>query len=274
MELDSNSQIALRKGHLGRAVAALCLLIVVGYVLVPPIAPLEKAQLIGYSICHQIPDRSFTLGGRRLPLCARCTGTYLGVAIGFATVALLGRLRAGNMLSKGMLIAMGLFVVGMGVDGLNSYLSLFEHMPHPYTPQNWLRAATGSLNGIALSLVVLPVFNFTLWTQPQATRPLDKVWQLLSMLAINAGAVWVLQSEPAWLFVPMALLSAVGVLWMLSLVNTMILLIVLRQENQAATWRETLIPLLCGLVATLVELTAMGVLRYALTGARSWALPV
>ena len=57
--------------------------------LVPPWPPLEKAHLVGYAICHQIPNRSFSLGGHILPLCARCTGTYLGIAIGLATVALL-----------------------------------------------------------------------------------------------------------------------------------------------------------------------------------------
>ncbi len=59
---------------------------------------------------------------------------------------------------------------------------------------------------------------------------------------------------------------------MLTLVNTMILLIVFRQENQAETWREAVPALLGGLMATLLELTATGILRYALTGTMSWPL--
>jgi uncharacterized membrane protein len=114
----------------------LCLLLVIGYVLAPPLSPLTKARLVGYTICHQIPARSFSMGSVHLPLCARCTGTYLGVAIAFAAFALLGRLRAGEMASKGMLVAMGLFIAAMGVDGLNSYLSLFERAPRLYIPQN------------------------------------------------------------------------------------------------------------------------------------------
>ena len=70
----------------------------------------------------------------------------------------------------------------------------------------------------------------------------------------------------------MALISAGGVLWMLTLVNTMILLIVFRRENQAETWPEAAQPLLCGLAATLLELTAMGVLRYTLTGTLGWPI--
>lgn len=36
----------------------------------------------GSVICHQLPERSFSLDGRQLPVCARCTGLYLAGAAG------------------------------------------------------------------------------------------------------------------------------------------------------------------------------------------------
>jgi uncharacterized membrane protein len=36
----------------------------------------------GSLICHQLPERSFYLGAFQLPVCARCTGIYLGGAAG------------------------------------------------------------------------------------------------------------------------------------------------------------------------------------------------
>ena len=36
----------------------------------------------GSVICHQLPERSFFLEGRQLPVCARCTGLYLSGAAG------------------------------------------------------------------------------------------------------------------------------------------------------------------------------------------------
>ena len=38
--------------------------------------------LVGSLVCHQIPERSFHLAGAQLPVCARCTGLYLGGALG------------------------------------------------------------------------------------------------------------------------------------------------------------------------------------------------
>ena len=37
---------------------------------------------VGSVICHQLPERSFFIEGRQLPVCARCTGLYLSGAAG------------------------------------------------------------------------------------------------------------------------------------------------------------------------------------------------
>jgi uncharacterized membrane protein len=39
---------------------------------------LAFAYTVGSVVCHQIPERSFHLLGVQLPVCARCTGLYLG----------------------------------------------------------------------------------------------------------------------------------------------------------------------------------------------------
>jgi uncharacterized membrane protein len=272
VELNGLTEAPSQKRRLRCILIAAGALVVLGFLLFPPLAPLEKANLIGYSICHQIPDRSFYLAGHRLPLCARCTGTYLGVAIGFAMIALLGRWRAAEMLPTWMMVVAVGFIGIMGIDGINSYLYLLRGQPFLYLPQNWLRAATGSLNGIALALIVTPIFNFTLWKDPPQERPVKSVWELLGILAAAAAVVAVVQAEPGWLLYPVSLLTTAGVLWMLTLVNTMILLILFRQDSQSQTWRDALASLLPGLIATLIELTFMGTFRYFLTGTLGWPL--
>jgi uncharacterized membrane protein len=272
MESNGLSQVTPYRARIYQIITAACALIVAGYVLVLLLHPLDKADLIGYSICGRIPDHSFHIAGRQLPLCARCTGTYIGIAIGFTAVVLLRRGRAGEMLSAGMIMLMVAFIGVMGVDGLNSYLSMFDTLPHLYTPHNWLRAATGCLHGIALSMIVIPVFNYTLWKQTQPVRPLVKPWELPAILAVAAAAIVIVQTEHPWLLYPVALLTVAGVLGTLTVVNTMILLIVIHHDSQAEMWRDAAVPLLYGLTITLLELTAMGVLRYVLTGTVGWPL--
>jgi uncharacterized membrane protein len=50
------------------------------------LTPLALAP-IGAFICHQRPERSFFVHGQQMPVCARCTGLYVGAALA-APVAL------------------------------------------------------------------------------------------------------------------------------------------------------------------------------------------
>src|SRR5688572_19568285 len=83
-----------------------------------------KMDGAGFAVCHQIHTHSFTIGGHQLPLCARCTGMYLGALV---TLVLLSRLRrkAVRLPARGVLPALGLFFGVMMLDGINSTLQTF-----------------------------------------------------------------------------------------------------------------------------------------------------
>jgi len=57
-------------------------------ILLTPLLPASAAwlaalpYLVGSVVCHQLPERSFHLAGAQLPVCARCTGLYVGAALG------------------------------------------------------------------------------------------------------------------------------------------------------------------------------------------------
>ena len=118
---------------------------------------LGKADAIGYAICHRIAARSFFIGDRQMPLCARCTGMYLGAMIGLLYQMRLGR--RGGMPSTKIAIVLGVFFVAFGIDGVNSYLHFFPNAPTLYEPQNWLRLVTGTGLGIGMACVLLPVLT-------------------------------------------------------------------------------------------------------------------
>jgi uncharacterized membrane protein len=233
---------------------------------------LDILSIFGGGVCGQIPSHSFFIGGRHLPLCARCTGTYLGALLGFLGLAALRRWRASGLPPNGVLASLVGFIVLWGIDGLNSFLALLPNVPHLYQPHNLLRFITGILNGLALSIIVYPVFSFLLWKESNTDRVIRNFRELGYLLIPAALLVWIVQTQATFLLYPLSILSILGVLAMLTLINTMIVLIVTRRESKAQSWRDAFLPLLLGLLATFLELSALGLLHFALI---QWlALPI
>ncbi len=56
------------RSRLAGLVLVVAALIIGAFLLSPPWTVLGKAKLVGYAICHQIPERSFHIAGQQLPL--------------------------------------------------------------------------------------------------------------------------------------------------------------------------------------------------------------
>ena len=91
--------------------------------------------------CHQLKERSFSFRGMQLPLCARCTGIFLGfIFIG----PILSFFTYGNMyLSLSFLLI-------MFIDG---FIQLKGILPST----NFRRVTTGLLSGYALFSILLHI---------------------------------------------------------------------------------------------------------------------
>ncbi len=247
------------------ALAALVLLI---FVVAPPHGLAEKAWRIGYGLCHQQADRSFFVGGRQLPLCARDTGTYLGALAALACM-MATRQRRGTLLPHP--VVLGLLALGavfFVVDGANSYAGSLPLLPRLYTPDNRLRLLSGLLLGTGMAAVLLPLFNYTVWREAPDERALSRLALaalppalLLSFVAVTQG--------PSWFYGPLTALLAFSVLLVLASVNGLLVTVILRRDRQGTEWRDVVQLLSWGLLLTTVEL---GVLSFARHLAES-ALP-
>lgn len=226
---------------------------------------LDKADHVGYAVCHQIPIRSYFFGERQLPLCARCSGQYLGALFGLVILLILHRRRAVRLPPKAILAALLAFIAIWAVDGLNSYLTLFPGLPHLYEPTNLLRVTTGGLQGVALIALTLPFFNITLWAEPTPEPTVGRWRELALLIALVALIAALVSSEQPALLYPLALASVSGTLIMLIIVNTMLLAIILRREGQARTWRDALPLLAAALGLATIELLVINLLRAWLT---------
>jgi uncharacterized membrane protein len=250
-------------------VVVLAVIVLFLWVLGTPPGVLGKADAVGYAICHRIAARSFQIDGEPLPLCARCTGIYLGVMTSFLIAVGSGRTRVSLLPPTRVLVVLGIFVVILGIDGVNSYVHLFPGGTGIYEPHNWLRLVTGTYCGIAMFNLIYPIFNGTAWRQPDTHHNLSSLRELAGVCAVAALVILlVLSEQPVFLWV-LGLLSTIGVVMMLTLVGTVLFLSLFRLDRSANRWRDLAIPLLAGLTIAFIQIGVMDIVRFALTG--TWA---
>jgi uncharacterized membrane protein len=251
-----------------RLLAVLAAAAILALLLAPPHGLLDKADRAAFAVCHRIPERTFTVAGRPLSLCARCSGTYLGALAGLAMLALRGRGRASRLPAPQYLAVFGIFLAFWAVDGFNSFLTFFPGAPHLYEPHNLLRLATGMLEGLAIAALALPAFNRSFWAEP---LPMPSVgsWQDIAwILAGGALVAGLVSSELPFLLYPLAILSGLAVVLLLGVVNSIFVLLTLRRDGLVTGWRQAAFPLLLGLTLAMIELAFVGFAREAL---ESWA---
>ena len=241
--------------------AVLALVFIVGMLLTPPHNLLDKADHAAFAVCHRIPERTVTIAGRPLPLCARCSGSYLGALIVLGVLSLRGRFSAGRLPARPYLMIFGLFVLIWAIDGFNSYLTFFPGAPHLYEPRNTLRLITGTGQGLALVAIMLPLVNRSLRSNPTETPSVDTIPDLLWLLAGGAAIVLLIGSDQPALLYPLAIASGLAVVALATLVNYLLLEILAEQTTRSPD-RLTLVA--CSIALALGELVAIGIARAAL----------
>jgi len=226
-----------------------------------------KLEAIGYAVCHQIVSHTLEIGGKLLPLCARCTGMYLGTLLGLSILKSNQRLSGKPSTAKIVVLAGFMFV--FTVDGVNSMLASFFSVSPLYTPVNWLRLGTGLLMGVVLANILMPLWNQTLWKQSDP-RPVLQNWKQFALLMLCIIVVGVL----VWLNIPMlyypiAILSTGTVLVILGMVYSLLWSIILNKENTLEKLKDGITFYLLGVTCAIVQIGLMDLIRLSLTG--SWS---
>lgn len=100
-------------------------------------------RLLFRPLCHGMASRSLEMFGTLMPICARCTGVYLGMLVGILTFAAMPWIE-GRLLKPMMLIAL----VPIAVDGVTQALGFREST-------NALRVVTGFVAAFAFGIWAL-----------------------------------------------------------------------------------------------------------------------
>jgi len=167
--------VLLRRGFAGASIAWAVALPLASLAASRPAAPSVVYLLtltvyaIGSVICHQRPERSFYLWSHQLPVCARCTGIYVGAAL----AVLVNAVRGGRLVPPQGGDASTL--VMSAVDGralaagtrarrdtrtilvmaaLPAMATLVYEWTTGVTPSNWIRAASGLCLGVGVAVLI------------------------------------------------------------------------------------------------------------------------
>jgi uncharacterized membrane protein len=129
-------------------------------------ADLNYRVFLGF--CHQLGERSFSIFGYKMAVCARCFGIYAGILAGaIAYVAT----SSGGKAPRGWLLLAA--CAPLAIDGSAQLLGLRES-------SNLLRLATGLLFGFVLSQYLLPA------AEDAVIRLRAKSWTLADIMGSNS----------------------------------------------------------------------------------------
>lgn len=113
-----------------------------------PSSELHWTEKLFFGLCHQLPDRTYTLNGAMMAVNTRCFGIFLGMAAGWTIIPFVIRFTADKRWPILILLAAVLLQV---VDYLGNLVELWQNTNHS-------RALLGALFGAALSISVSDLF--------------------------------------------------------------------------------------------------------------------
>jgi uncharacterized membrane protein len=229
-----------------------------------PSGLLGKADAVGYSVCHRIEERSFHIGDRPVPLCARCSGLFLGAMLGLVFQVVQGR--KGKLPPLPVAVFFGLLALAWALDGVNSFLMLTSWDLAVYQTQNWTRLVTGTGMGMAISIVLLPSFYQTVFHSWQKTSAVGSWQQVLILVLLAAALDAVILLEIPFVLYPLALISAAGVVVLLTMIYSMVVVLLFKADNTYTRFSELALPLLGGYIIAMLQIGLIDLARFLMTG--------
>ena len=103
-------------------------------------------------LCHRLPERSFHIRGHQFPVCARCTGMYIGATAYLIYVQYVPITYTASMVVLGLLL-----ITPAGIDGTTQALRLRKSNNH-------LRLVTGLLLGVGTMILARTTREVIKWT--------------------------------------------------------------------------------------------------------------
>ena len=241
------------------------------WIYIAPPGLMGKLDAVGYAVCHRLDSHSLHIGDIQMPLCARCTGEFNAAFIALVFQGFIRQKRS-KLPNRGILAMLVLFFLAFAIDGSNSYLALmktnypgaFSNIPNLYITDNTARVFTGSGMGIAMASVLFPMYNQSVWRVPEEKPALG--WRqfgilICIILLFDLGML----TQNAFILYPVAILSTLGVLLLLSMVFSIVWIMVMKQDNAFDHLRQLWLPAMAGLTLAFLLILSIDLFRLNLT---------
>jgi uncharacterized membrane protein len=224
--------------------------------------PVGRLTTLLSGICAQRLSHSYTLGGVPLPLEARMTGIFVGLAVGIIVLTTIGRSRLQGWPRFPLALTLALGFGVMVFDGFNALL--FDlGWPHAYAPDLRLRLASGMLAGMAAAFVLVPLLTQLVYGGAHVSATASPQWRDAGWTLLGSG-LFALLVASGWrlMLYPVALISAAGVILAFAVVNWAVLAVLLRPPSAAGMRRRYLWGTSAGAIGLAVaELALLAALR-------------
>lgn len=254
------------------ALAAAYTVALAALVFLPGATLIDRLRALDGGICAQLPGHSFYPAGQQLPLCARNTGIYIGFALGFLTLLGAGRMRAARLPRLPVALLLVALVGLMALDGFNS-LFLDLGLPHLYQPSNPVRLLTGLGAGVAMVAFITPVTNGLLWRREDLRSSFRSFGQLAVVVPLLLLAFLAVGSQTAWLLYPVAIVSSLGLMLALTLVNLVFVVSFSPLVGRFERWRQVFPVFTLAVALAAIELTLLFKVKLAALQALAIHLP-
>ncbi len=131
------------------------------------------------TLCHQLPERSYFIGGYKLAVCSRCTGVYAGFALMLLLYPLIRSLRSTAFPPSGWLL---LAAIPLAIDFSLTFFGIWENT-------HTSRLLTGALLGSVTVFYVMPGIIELSWrrSRTEPTKPRGPTFTLASSESIASA---------------------------------------------------------------------------------------
>jgi len=218
----------------------------------------ELLYIISYALCAQNPSHSFFYQGMQLPLCARCTGTYLGFLVIF--IFWLWSKKKKNYFppSWGIITFLLLFILYFAFDGISSAL-------HANYVTNLTRFLSGLFFGKSLGLFLMMVINHSLWGKLKNRQKIISWRKFIILVLINVLLFFLAFFKISLFFYFAGWLSIIGLLILFFTINIAFLLLVSRFAENYKYYKTKVKLVIYSTLLSIIEIVGLIFLRLTLT---------